>query len=694
MPVQPTYPGVYIEEIPSGVRTITGVATSITAFLGPTLRGPVNQAVRIFSLRDYERYFGGLSADSPLSYAVSQFFLNGGSDAYVVRLAKNPKPASLILKDDAGNPVLAVQAVDEGTSGNDIQVLVDYNTIGQGTFNITFAYVSQDNPADIRVETFKNVSLDPQSPRYIDDAVNNVSQLVTVTENPSVLNPPASSSSGSGAGGSGGGASGSGTKGSGASGSGSSSGGSGSTALATTGPKLPALLGPAGGSLTSATFGANDLKTLPSSSSNSFMISLDGETTPSLVTIDSSKTAAGSDLSTQLPDVAARIQQAVRSLKPALPAYRGFTCTADVTNKQLVLASGTTDANSSVAVTAATSNDIAQALHLLNGTTKAGGTPALQGGTGAPFTQDDPDAYSIFSGDPIKREGIYAFESVDLFNLLCLPGITNSGILTAALQYCQQRRAFLIIDAPLDAASATPKSKAPADMVKFINDPNLPKADLGTYAALYYPWVQLPDPLKGGKLELFPPCGIIAGLYARTDTTRGVWKAPAGTDANLVGVQGIDYLLTDAENGELNPHGVNCLRVFSVYGAVCWGARTVSGDDQIASDYKYVPIRRLALYIEESLYRGTKWVVFEPNDEPLWAQIRLNIGAFMHNLFRQGAFQGQTPKDAYFVKCDKETTTQNDIDLGIVNIVVGFAPLKPAEFVIIQLQQIAGQLQV
>jgi phage tail sheath protein FI len=126
---------------------------------------------------------------------------------------------------------------------------------------------------------------------------------------------------------------------------------------------------------------------------------------------------------------------------------------------------------------------------------------------------------------------------------------------------------------------------------------------------------------------------------------------------------------------------------------VVWGARTLRGADQLADEWKYVPVRRTALFIEESLYRGTQWIVFEPNDEPLWAQIRLNVGAFMNSLFRQGAFQGITPKDAYFVKCDKETTTQNDIDRGIVNIIVGFAPLKPAEFVVIKLQQIAGQIQ-
>jgi phage tail sheath protein FI len=180
---------------------------------------------------------------------------------------------------------------------------------------------------------------------------------------------------------------------------------------------------------------------------------------------------------------------------------------------------------------------------------------------------------------------------------------------------------------------------------------------------------------------------------ARTDADRGVWKAPAGLAANLVGVPQLSVPLTDNENGELNPLGINCLRAMPAAGRVVWGARTLEGDDRTPSDWKYIPVRRTALFIEESLYRGMQWVVFEPNDEPLWAQIRLNAGAFMHNLFRQGAFQGQSPKDAYFVKCDKETTTQNDINLGIVNIIVGFAPLKPAEFVVIKLQQMAGQIQ-
>jgi phage tail sheath protein FI len=212
-------------------------------------------------------------------------------------------------------------------------------------------------------------------------------------------------------------------------------------------------------------------------------------------------------------------------------------------------------------------------------------------------------------------------------------------------------------------------------------------------AAVYFPRLSIPDVVNEGRPRNVGPSGTLAGVYARIDSTRGVWKAPAGTEAALRGAN-LTIKLTDLENGGLNPLGINVLRNFPIFGNVGWGARTLEGADQQASEWKYIPVRRIALYIEESLYQGLKWVVFEPNDEPLWAQIRLNVGAFMHNLFRQGAFQGKTPREAYFVKCDSETTTQNDIDQGIVNILVGFAPLKPAEFVVIKIQQIAGQIQV
>ncbi len=212
-------------------------------------------------------------------------------------------------------------------------------------------------------------------------------------------------------------------------------------------------------------------------------------------------------------------------------------------------------------------------------------------------------------------------------------------------------------------------------------------------AAVFFPRVQVADPLDDFRLKDFPASGTIAGLFARIDTERGVWKAPAGIEASLSGVQSLNESLTDQENGVLNQKGINCLRTFPAIGTICWGARTLEGDDKLGSEWKYIPVRRLALFIEESLFRGTKWVVFEPNDEPLWAKIRMNVGSFMRRLFRQGAFQGSTPDTAYYVKCDAETTPQSDSDRGIVNIEVGFAPLKPAEFVIIKIQQMAGQLQ-
>jgi phage tail sheath protein FI len=309
-----------------------------------------------------------------------------------------------------------------------------------------------------------------------------------------------------------------------------------------------------------------------------------------------------------------------------------------------------------------------------------------QGATTAGNNGTPPGALDLVPASAVAKKGLYALEDVDLFNLLVMPDATQGagmqGALAAAIAYCERRRAFMIIDSPemnFQAAQA------------WIGNTAAPLRSRNS--ALYFPRLRMPDPLMNNVLASFPTAGAVAGLYARTDAERGVWKAPAGTTATVTGAVGLSYTLTDAENGVLNPLGLNCLRSFSVFGTVVWGSRTGKGADAQADEYKYIPVRRTALFLEESLYRGTQWVVFEPNDEPLWAQIRLNLGAFMHTLYAQGAFQGQTPREAYFVKCDKETTTQNDIDLGRVNIVVGFAPLKPAEFVIIRIQQIVRDLQ-
>jgi uncharacterized protein len=279
-------------------------------------------------------------------------------------------------------------------------------------------------------------------------------------------------------------------------------------------------------------------------------------------------------------------------------------------------------------------------------------------------------------------QGIRALDGVEIFNLLVMPGLADMKTLFAAADYCQKRRAFLIVDAPT-------KAKTPAQVRQWIES----EAGIRSpNAAVYYPWIKIADPLNGNTPRLAAPSGTVAGLYSRIDSTRGVWKTPAGVEANLVGVQSLDYVVTDAENGVLNELGVNALRVFAGRAPVVWGGRTLVAADSSGSEWKYISVRRLALFLEESIDRGTRWAVFEPNDEPLWAQIRLSASVFMHDLFRQGAFQGSTPAQAYFVKCDRETTTAADVNLGSVNIVIGFAPLKPAEFVVLKIQQKAGQI--
>jgi hypothetical protein len=293
--------------------------------------------------------------------------------------------------------------------------------------------------------------------------------------------------------------------------------------------------------------------------------------------------------------------------------------------------------------------------------------------------------------------GFPALTRADLVNLVCIPPYMPEGLRTdvdpevyaAAIAFCQAKRAMLIVDPPstwttVDKASTLPLPSA--------RDPN---------AALFFPRVNMTNPLKNNRKETFVACGAIAGAFARTDAARGVWKAPAGLDVGLSGVIELGIvnpggdskiIVNDGDNGRLNPLGINCLRVFPVVGPVIWGARTLRGADQLADvDNKYIPVRRFELFLEETLYRGTQWAVFEPNAEPLWGQLRMAIGAFMQTLFRQHAFAGKTPAEAYFVQCDSTTTTPNDINLGVVNVLVGFAPLKPAEFVVIQIQQLAGQ---
>jgi uncharacterized protein len=271
--------------------------------------------------------------------------------------------------------------------------------------------------------------------------------------------------------------------------------------------------------------------------------------------------------------------------------------------------------------------------------------------------------------------------TVDLFNLLCIPPLTLDGSLDMAAvgmaaAYCERRRAMLILDPP---SAWGDKAAAQIGMQSYIN--------LSPNAAIYFPRIKQANPLRAGSMEAFDSCGAIAGVIARTDANHGVWKAPAGKDATLMGVGDLTVQLNDIETGDLNTLGLNCLRSFPDIGPVVWGARTTQGADSLNSQWKYVPVRRFALFLEESISRGTRWAVFEPNGQSLWSEIQRNVSAFLQRMFLIGAFAGSTPQEAYFVKCGTNTMTQDDINDGTLIILVGFAPVQPAEFVIIQIQQ-------
>jgi phage tail sheath protein FI len=312
----------------------------------------------------------------------------------------------------------------------------------------------------------------------------------------------------------------------------------------------------------------------------------------------------------------------------------------------------------------------------INQVTLAMPAPAGPGG----FATNYPDFNAVFANDG-------SLDKVDIFNLMVIPGVADSGVLSQALAFCERKRAFFIMDPPAnDGADDT------SGLTKIEDDvPGIPQS---TNGALYFPYLTSIDALSG-KVIPQPPSGFVAGIYARTDNNRGVWKAPAGLETTIHNATGVvdSGRLSDSRAGVLNPLGVNCLRTFPGTGTVVFGARTLVTANLAFEQWRYVPVRRTALFIEQTLLRNLGWVVFEPNDEPLWVAIRTSIEAFMLSLFHQGAFQGSTPSAAFQVKCDSSTTTQTDIDLGIVNILVGFRPLKPAEFVVIKIAQLAGQAQ-
>jgi phage tail sheath protein FI len=302
----------------------------------------------------------------------------------------------------------------------------------------------------------------------------------------------------------------------------------------------------------------------------------------------------------------------------------------------------------------------------------------------------DPTAFApVFAADA-------PLDKVPVFNLMVLPGLTDPTALAQALAYCEEKRAFFIMDPPSNAVADTiakslPDAPPAADTMENIwNGGTIP---LSANGALYFPYLRSSDPLTNAPSSV-PPSGFVAGIFAREDSNRGVWKSPAGLETTILGTTGVVSwgALTDPRQGVLNHLGVNCVRQFPGIGSVVFGARTLVSANPAYEQWKYVAVRRTALFIEQSLYASLGWAIFEPNDTPLWNALTQEISAFMFGLFRQGAFAGPATK-AFFVRCDATTTSQADIDNGIVNVLVGFAPLKPAEFVVIQIAQIAGQTQ-
>lgn len=389
--------------------------------------------------------------------------------------------------------------------------------------------------------------------------------------------------------------------------------------------------------------------------------------------------------------VALSIQNAVRALNPSIPAYKDFTCAYD-SNHQFVLTSGSGSAQASNLLVTGGS---ASTLLGLDAATTVVGRSVQQGTRNVVprATTEAPLAGGLYN-DPTSNDFFDFYGNVlrkvrDV-SIIVVPGESwaadgsGNAILSTTLAHCEAMRSrVLIID---------PEEGTLLDQAATVDGMSLPTS---TYSVLYYPWVKVANPFHEvdptrPKTLTIAPSAFAAGMWAKIDNKRGVWKAPAGVETSLLGVAGLQYVVENTEQDQLNPLGVNCLRAIPSFGNVIWGSRTLS--TKANPEWRYVPVRRTAIMIELSIYNGIQWAVFEPNDYPLWGALRANIGGFMNGLFRAGAFQGATAKQAYFVRCGLgDTMTQADIDRGQVIVIVGFAPLKPAEFVIVRIQQKVGE---
>ena len=768
---QVTYPGVYIQEIPSGFRAISGVSTSIAAFIGMCKRGPLLTPTLVLGLKDYERNFSPDTSQGEMTEQVRQFFLNRGEQAWIVRVAQNAQVASIGLVNAANNAVLRLDSRDAGLDANQIRARVDYNTASpESTFNLTVYRETFDGsglPVISVLETHANVGIDPNGPRFVDTIVNQSSALVTATTDvPTVtaarINALSASSrifadqnavetaitTAIAA------ANTAGTTGrlrvkvgdapwltveldSSAVGFGLATiattinnalaphtavtvalpvpangplviqaSGPGADVLVDRAPQfdiaqelglgvlqggievgsyagarprpsgLVSALGPTADDLGSLiTFGAipkANLTDIGVAGVRPFDIVLGDVNYPSAAGNMNQGTGTGLSFA----NVRENLQAVATALSAASDDWR-----AEVHGYRLALIPEFGDAGAGLnAAFTSTNPDLTAGGQIFDNIAGQRAAESLGGGSDGAVAQSDDydDAYDQLN------------ERVDLFNLLLLPKSAadtgspsiRSTLWGAASAFCQRKRAFLIAD-------IEPATQTPVGVLQALQ--GFRTGVVKDHSGVWWPQVTI---VSNGVRKNIDPSGSVAGVMSRIDGTRGVWKAPAGLEADIRGIVGVRVPLSDEQNGLLNPEAVNAVRAFPS-GVVSWGARTMDGFDNSGNtDYRYVPVRRFALFIEESLFRGFRFAIFEPNDEPLWAQLRLAGGAFMNTLFRRGAFAGRTASQAYFVKADAETTTAQDQALGIVNVLVGFAPLRPAEFIVVTIQQMAGQVQV
>lgn len=643
-----SYPGVYVEEVSSGVRPIAAASTSTAAFVGVAARGPINTAQRVTSWTEFQRIYGSFIPGSYLAHSVFAFFNNGGQQCYIVRVASRPVPAQMTLNNRAAHPGLDFKAASPGEWGNSVYFRVENASDDPDDNEFKLSIYRSDRTLTTKAELDKlapaevhdHLSMNSRASNHVKKVLSRAPGLVTVELNSA---------------------------------------------------NVDLVPGKHVGAKVEGT------------------VTVDAEACCLEISVDHDGfqmvelNVDGTSL-TDLSAIAASIQTAVRNLSPHLKgitprqAFDGFICQFDSASQQLTLTSGTQTENSAVHVRDAVEKSVAAVLKLgsKNGGksfeasairrpctldfARLGSTAGQNGNAVAPVAGSD-GALPLEIAD--YQAGLKCLDSKSDFSLLAIPGVGSEVVLNSGLEYCANRPlqdVFYIGEMGTDVQTPEQAKEFRKDKV---TSPN-------SYGAIYYPWVKAPDP-TGNSPEpiLWPPSGFIAGLYARTDYKRGVWKAPAGTEATLSGVVGLARDLTDVQQGILNQDkiNINCIRRFPAAGIVSWGARTITSD----AEWSYVPVRRMAIMLRVSLYNGLQWAVFEPNDEELWSQIRLNVTSFMMTLFRRGAFQGATPSQAFFVKCDSDTTTQDDINLGIVNLLVGFAPLKPAEFVVVQISQKAGQ---